>query len=129
MITSVARPAGLCNFSIILPLRTDAGYGEREAGRRSKNFFIERFIRIPMAPIDKRYLVRQRKINETEKDVPVYAKAMRSKTGEFEGVSFIRNIEKASVMTIAEAQQVVEWAATKKDSAKLYVTTIICEGQ
>lgn len=83
----------------------------------------------PMTPIDKRYLVRQRKINETEKDVPVYAKAMRSKTGEFEGVSFIRNIAKASVMTIAEAQEVVEWAATKKDSAKLYVTTIICEGQ
>lgn len=82
-----------------------------------------------MDPIDQRYQVRQRKINATEKDVPVYAKAMRSKAGVFEGVSFIRNKEKASVMTLAEAQEVVDWAAAKKDQAKLYVTTIICKGQ
>ncbi len=82
-----------------------------------------------MNPIDQRYQVRQKKTHATEKDVPVYAKTMRSKTGEFEGVSFIRNKEKASVMTLAEAQQVVEWVIAKKDQAMMYVTTIICKGQ
>jgi hypothetical protein len=82
-----------------------------------------------MTAIDQRYLVRQRKINATAEDLPVYAKAMRSKTGEFEGVSFIRNKEKASVMTMAEAEQVVAWAAAKKDKAQSYATTIICQGQ
>ncbi len=82
-----------------------------------------------MTEIDQRYLVRQRKINATEKDVPVFAKAMRSKTGEFEGVSFIRNKDKASVMTLEEAQQVVDWVMAKKNQASLYVTTIICKGQ
>lgn len=82
-----------------------------------------------MEPIDQRYQVRQKKINATEKDAAVYAKALYSKTGAFEGVSFIRNKEKASVMTLEEAQQVVDWAASKKDNAKLYVTAIICKGQ
>ncbi len=82
-----------------------------------------------MTSTDQRYLVRQRKINATDKDVPVYAKAMRSKTGEFEGVSFIRNKDKASVMTLEEAQQVVAWAAAKKVEAQSYTTTIICQGQ
>lgn len=82
-----------------------------------------------MNQIDQRYLVRQRKILDDEKGVAVYAKVMRSKAGEFEGVSFIRNKDKASVMTLEEAQQVIDWAAAKKDQAKLYVTTIICKGQ
>lgn len=81
-----------------------------------------------MTEIDQRYLVQQRKTIETPKDVPVFARAMRSKEGVFEGVSFIRNKEKASVMTLEEAQQVIEWAA-KKPLAKSYVTTIICKGQ
>ncbi len=81
-----------------------------------------------MTEIDQRYLVQQRKINETAKDVPVFARAMRSKEGVFEGVSFIRNKEKASVMTMTEARQVIEWAE-KKSLAKSYVTTIICKGQ
>ncbi|MFD2273352.1 hypothetical protein ACFS07_26060 [Undibacterium arcticum] len=68
-----------------------------------------------MTEIDQRYLVQQRKINATEKDVPVFAKAMRSKTGVFEGVSFIRNKEKkASVMTLEQAQEVIDWANAKK---------------
>ena len=82
-----------------------------------------------MNEIDQRYLVQQRKINATEKDVPVFAKAMRSKTGVFEGVSFIRNKDKASVMTLAEAQEVIDWTTAKKTLAKLYVTTIICKAQ
>lgn len=82
-----------------------------------------------MESIDQRYQVRQKKINATEKDAAVYAKALYGKTGAFEGVSFIRNKEKASVMTLEEAQQVVDWAVAKKDNARLYVTTIICKGQ
>ena len=84
---------------------------------------------IAMTLIDQRYQVRQRKMKESEKDVAVYARVMRSKTGDFEGVSFIRNKEKASVMTLAEAEEVMDWTAAKKEHAKLYVTTIICKGQ
>jgi hypothetical protein len=79
--------------------------------------------------IDQRYLVQQRKVNPQETDKPVFAKAMRSKSGVFEGVSFIRNKDKASVMTLAQAQEVIDWAATKKSKAADYVTTIICKGQ
>ena len=82
-----------------------------------------------MTEIDQRYLVQQRKIIATEKDVPVFAKAMRSKDGVFEGVSFIRNKEKASVMTLEQAQEVIDWVNAKKTQASLYVTTIICKGQ
>ena len=82
-----------------------------------------------MTDIDQRYLVQQRKINATEKDAPVFAKAMRSKSGVFEGVSFIRNKEKASVMTLEQAQEVIAWAKAKKAQASLYETTIICKGQ
>lgn len=78
---------------------------------------------------EQRFLVRQRKINPTEKDVAVYAKAMLGKNGEFEGVSFIRNKEKASVMTLALAQQVLDWTTAKKARANEYATTIICLGQ
>ena len=82
-----------------------------------------------MTDIDQRYLVRQRKAEPTEKDVAVYAKAMLSKDGQFEGVSFIRNKEKASIMTLDLAQQVLEWTAARKARAAEYVTTIICVGQ
>lgn len=82
-----------------------------------------------MEEIDQRYLVRQRKATPGDKDVPVYAKAMLGKNGEFEGVSFIRNKDKASVMTIALAQQVVAWTEARKTRAGEYVTTIICQGQ
>lgn len=78
---------------------------------------------------EQRFLVRQRKINPTEKDVAVYAKAMLGKNGEFEGVSFIRNKDKASVMTLALAQRVLDWTTTKKTRANEYATTIICLGQ
>ncbi|MDY7575060.1 hypothetical protein [Actimicrobium sp. CCI2.3] len=82
-----------------------------------------------MEDLDQRYQVRQRKANPDEKDVPVYAKAMIGKTGQFEGVSFIRNKDKASVMTMALAQQVVDWTEARKTRAGEYVTTIICKGQ
>ncbi len=54
---------------------------------------------------------------------------MRSKEGKFEGVSFIRNKEKATVMTVADAQEVIDWAARKKGNAHEYDTRIICVGQ
>lgn len=76
-----------------------------------------------MTDTDQRYLVQQCKTGE--KNLPVYAKAMKSKEGAFEGVSFIRNRDKASVMTLAEAQQAIAWAKTKKPLAGLYETSII----
>ena len=79
-------------------------------------------------PIDQRYLVQQRKLGTTDKELPVFARTMKSKDGVFEGVSFIRNKDKASVMTLDEANQVIAWAA-KKPMAASYVTTIICKGQ
>lgn len=82
-----------------------------------------------MNDLDQRYQVRQRKINPGEKDVPVFAKAMLDKDGKFEGVSFIRNKDKASVMTLALAQQVVAWTEARKTRAGDYLTTIICLGQ
>lgn len=71
------------------------------------------------------YIVQQSKMKAGEKELPVYAKAMRSKEGVFEGVSFIRNREKASVMTLAEAQEAVAWAKKKKPLSGLYETSII----
>ena len=82
-----------------------------------------------MSDIDQRFLVRQRKVNATERDVPVFAKAMLGKDGKFEGVSFIRNKDKASVMTLALAQQVVAWTEARKARAGEYQTSIICLGQ
>lgn len=72
-----------------------------------------------------RYLVQQRRIVPGGSDLPVYAKAMKSKAGVFEGVSFIRSRDKASIMTLAEAQEAVAWARKKKPLASLYETTII----
>ncbi|MGI4847351.1 MAG: hypothetical protein ACRYGK_04330 [Janthinobacterium lividum] len=71
------------------------------------------------------YLLQQQKKNPAENDLPVYAKAMRSKEGVFEGVSFIRSRDKASLMTMAEAQQAAAWARKKKPLANLYKTTIV----
>jgi hypothetical protein len=82
-----------------------------------------------METIDRRYLVQQNKIAEDGKKPPVFAKVMRSKEGKFEGVSFIKNKEKASVMTVAEAEEAIEWAAKKKGNAHEYATKIICIGQ
>lgn len=78
---------------------------------------------------DQRYLVQQNKISDDGKKPPVFAKVMRSKDGKFEGVSFIKNKEKASVMTVDEAKEVIDWAASKKASAHEYHTKIICVGQ
>ncbi|WP_028104401.1 hypothetical protein [Pseudoduganella violaceinigra] len=77
---------------------------------------------------DQRYLVQQNKINDPSKP-PVFARVMRSKEGAFEGVSFIKNKDKATVMTIAEAQEAVAWATKKKSAAHEYATKIICLGQ
>ena len=77
---------------------------------------------------DQRYLVQQNKLADGTKP-PVFAKVMRSKEGKFEGVSFIKNKDKATVMTVAEAQEVIDWAASKKSNAKEYATKIICVGQ
>ncbi|MES2298349.1 MAG: hypothetical protein V4582_14980 [Pseudomonadota bacterium] len=78
---------------------------------------------------DQRYQVQQNKISDGDKKPPVFAKVMRSKEGVFEGVSFIKNKEKATIMTIAQAQEVIDWAARKKAAAKEYSTKIICVGQ
>ena len=78
---------------------------------------------------DQRYLVQQNKISDGDKKPPVFARVMRSKDGVFEGVSFIRNKDKATVMTTAEAQEVIAWAAKKKAAAQEDVTKIICVGQ
>ena len=78
---------------------------------------------------DQRYLIQQNKISDGDTKPPVFAKVMRSKDGVFEGVSFIKSKEKASVLTIAEAKQAVEWAAKKKPNAHEYLTKIICVGQ
>ncbi len=82
-----------------------------------------------MENIDQRYLVQQNKISDGDKKPPVFAKVMRSKDGKFEGVSFIKNKDKATVMTVSEAQEVIDWAAAKKASAREYATKIICVGQ
>lgn len=82
-----------------------------------------------MEPNDQRYLVQQNKVADTGNAAPVFAKVMRSKEGKFEGVSFIRNKEKATVMTVADAQEVVQWATKKKGNAHEYTTKIICVGQ
>jgi tRNA G18 (ribose-2'-O)-methylase SpoU len=78
---------------------------------------------------DQRYLVQQNKLAGDGKSPPVFAKVMRSKEGKFEGVSFIRNKEKATVMTVADAEEVVAWATKKKGNAQEYQTKIICVGQ
>lgn len=78
---------------------------------------------------DLRYLVQQNKISDGDAKPPVFAKVMRSKEGRFEGVSFIKNKEKATVMTVAEAQEAIDWATKKKPNANEYTTKIICLGQ
>jgi tRNA G18 (ribose-2'-O)-methylase SpoU len=78
---------------------------------------------------DQRYLVQQNKLVDDGKAAPVFAKVMRSKDGKFEGVSFIRNKEKATIMTVAEAEEAVQWATKKKGNAHEYQTRIICVGQ
>lgn len=82
-----------------------------------------------MENTDQRYLVQQNKISDDGKKPPVFAKVMRSKDGKFEGVSFIKNKEKASVMTVDEAKEVIDWATSKKAGAHEYHTKIICVGQ
>lgn len=82
-----------------------------------------------MEQTDQRYLVQQNKISDGDKKPPVFAKVMRSKEGAFEGVSFIKSKEKATVMTIAEANQTIAWAQSKKPNAKEYETKVICVGQ
>jgi len=77
---------------------------------------------------DQRYLLQQNKINDPSKP-PVFARVMRSKEGVFEGVSFIKNKDKATVMTIAQAEEAKAWAAKKKSAAHEYATKIICVGQ
>lgn len=82
-----------------------------------------------MENLDQRYLVQQNKIADGDTKPPVFAKVMRSKDGKFEGVSFIKNKEKATIMTVAEAQEAVDWSQAKKPNAKEYNTKIICLGQ
>lgn len=82
-----------------------------------------------MENLDQRYLVQQNKIADGDTKPPVFAKVMRSKDGKFEGVSFIKNKEKATIMTVAEAQEAIDWSQAKKPNAKEYNTKIICLGQ
>lgn len=82
-----------------------------------------------MENIDQRYLVQQNKISDGDKKPPVFARVMRSKEGVFEGVSFIKNKEKATIMTVGQAQEVIDWAKKKKARAHEYETRIICVGQ
>jgi len=81
-----------------------------------------------MDTTDRRYLIQQNKISDADKP-PVFAKVMRSKEGKFEGVSFIKNKEKATVLTMPEAEEAIRWAAKKKPNAHEYATRIICLGQ
>ena len=78
---------------------------------------------------DQRYIIQQNKISDGESKPPVFAKVMRSKEGAFEGVSFIKSKEKASILTIEQANEAIEWAAKKKPNAHEYLTKIICLGQ
>lgn len=78
---------------------------------------------------DQRYLIQQNKLADGEAKPPVFAKVMRSKDGAFEGVSFIKSKEKASILTIEQANEAIEWAAKKKPNAHEYLTKIICLGQ
>ncbi|KQV46160.1 MULTISPECIES: hypothetical protein [unclassified Duganella] len=73
---------------------------------------------------EQHYMIQQNKLSEPEKP-PVFARVMRSKEGVFEGVSFIKNKEKASILTMAQAQEAVAWAARKKSGAHEYATKII----
>lgn len=82
-----------------------------------------------MEAVDQRYLVQQNKIAGGETKPPVFAKVMRSKEGVFEGVSFIKSKDKASVLTIEQANEAIAWANKKKPNAREYVTKIICVGQ
>ena len=82
-----------------------------------------------MEQIDQRYLVQQNKISDGETRPPVFAKVMRSKEGVFEGVSFIKSKDKASILTIEEANQAIKWAGSKKPNAHEYITKVICVGQ
>lgn len=82
-----------------------------------------------MEQIDQRYLVQQNKIADGDTKPPVFAKVMRSKDGVFEGVSFIKSKEKASVLTIDQANEAIAWAGKKKPNAHEYITKIICVGQ
>ena len=77
-----------------------------------------------MSQTDQRYLIQQNKIADGETKPPVFAKVMRSKEGAFEGVSFIKSKEKASVLTIEQANEAVAWANKKKPNAKEYVTKL-----
>lgn len=78
---------------------------------------------------DQRYLIQQNKIADGETKPPVFAKVMRGKDGAFEGVSFIKSKDKASILTIEQANEAIAWAAKKKPNAHEYVTKIICVGQ
>ena len=78
---------------------------------------------------DQRYLIQQNKIADGETKPPVFAKVMRSKEGALEGVSFIKSKEKASILTIEQANEAIAWAGKKKPNAHEYVTKIICLGQ
>ena len=82
-----------------------------------------------MENLDQRYLVQQNKVGEGDSKPPVFAKVMRSKEGKFEGVSFIKNKEKATIMTVGQAQEVIDWASNKKTNAQEYATKIICVWQ
>jgi hypothetical protein len=82
-----------------------------------------------MENLDQRYLVQQNKVADGDSKPPVFAKVMRGKDGRFEGVSFIKNKDKATIMTVAEAEEAIAWATAKKPNAREYSTKIICLGQ
>jgi hypothetical protein len=82
-----------------------------------------------MENLDQRYLIQQNRLADGDSKPPVFAKVMRSKDGAFEGVSFIKNKDKATIMTIAEAEQAIAWATARKPNAREYATRIICVGQ
>jgi hypothetical protein len=82
-----------------------------------------------MENLDQRYLVQQNKISDGDTKPPVFAKVMRSKEGRFEGVSFIKNKDKATILTKEQAQEAIDWAGKKKPNAHEYITKIICVGQ
>ena len=110
--------------------RTDSLVAPQRQAAKSYNACLDLHTQsTSMENIDQRYLVQQNKRTDEGKKPPVFAKVMRGNDGKFEGASFIRNKEKATVMTVADAEEVIRWAARKKGNAHEYDTKIICVGQ
>jgi hypothetical protein len=89
----------------------------RKVFARRSGAYISPFSEKYMTEIDQRYLS-SRTNSRWRGKPPVFAKVMRSKEGVFEGVSFIKSKDKASVLTIEQANQAIAWANRKSPTPK-----------